>query len=60
MVAIVYQLDTVPILLISGRYQLLKAQELEVNLKVLDEVGLSCIVAVAVDDLALEVLFIMF
>ena len=59
MVAIIYQLDALPILLISGRYQFLKAQELEVNLKVLDEVRLSCIVAVAVYYFVLEVLFIM-
>ena len=59
MFAIIYKLDAAPVLLVAGRDKLLQAEELEVNLEVLYEVRLSCIVAVAVDDLVLEVVFIM-
>ena len=48
MFAIVYQLDAMPILLISGRYQFLKAKRIEVNLKIPDEIRLSWIIAAAV------------
>ena len=58
-VAIIYKLDAMPVLLVARRYQFLKAEELEVNLKIFDEVRLSRVIAVAVDDLALEVVAIM-
>lgn len=48
-----------PILLITSRYKLLKAKLIEIHLKILDEVRLSCIIAVAVDDFTVEVFFIM-
>ena len=59
MFAIIYKLDAVSILLVSSRYQLLKAKLIEVHLKILDEIGLSCVIAVAVDYFAFEVFFIM-
>ena len=60
MFAIVYQLDAMPILLISGRYQFLKAKRIEVNLKIPDEIRLSWIIAVAIYYFAFEMFFIMF
>ena len=48
-----------PVLLISCSDELLKAQLIEVNLKIPDEVGLSCVIAVAVYYFVLEVVFIM-
>ena len=59
MVAIVYQLYSSTVFPVACRYQFLKAKLIEVNLKVLYEVRLSWIIAVAVDDLVLEVFFIM-
>ena len=59
MVAIIHQLQTSAIFPVSCRYQFLQFQLIEVNLKILDEIRLCWIVAVAVDDLALEVVFIM-
>ena len=60
MVAIAYQLYSATVFLIASRYQFLQSKLIEINLKVLDEVGLSCIIAVAVDYFVLEVVFIMF
>ena len=55
MFAIIYKLYPSTILPVACRYQFLKAKRVEVNLKVFDEVRLSWVVAVAVDDLVLEV-----
>ena len=59
MVAAVHEFYSSAVFLISCRYQFLKAQELEVHLKILDEVRLRRIIAIAVDYFILEVFFIM-
>ena len=48
-----------PILLISGRYQFLKAKRIEVNLKVLHEVRLAGVIAVAVYYFVIKVAAVM-
>ena len=59
MAAIIHQLYSTPIFLISCRYQFLQVQLIEVSLKILNKIGLHWIVAVAVDDLAPEVVAVM-
>ena len=56
LVAVVNELDTVPILLIASRDKLLQTKELEVNREVLKEIGLSGIVAVAVDNFTIKMI----
>ena len=53
-VAIIYQLQTTTVFPVACSDQLLQVQLIEVNLKILDEIRLSWIVAVAVDDLAVK------
>ena len=55
MVAIVYQLYSSTVFPVACSDKLLQSKLVEVNLKVLYEVGLSCIIAVAVYYFALEV-----
>ena len=57
--AVVNELDAVPVLLVACSDKLLKAQKLEVNLKILDEVRLSRVIAVAIYYFVFEVVFIM-
>lgn len=59
-VAVVNELDAAPVLLIACSDEFLKSQCFEINLKVLYEIRLSCVVAVAVDYFVFEVFFIMF
>ena len=60
MFAIVYQLYSSTVFPVSCSDKLLKAKLIEVNLKVPDEIRLSCIIAVAVYYFAFEMFFIMF
>ena len=59
MFAIVYQLYSSTVFPVSCSDKLLQSKLIEVNLKIPDEVGLSCIVAVAIDYFVFEVLAVM-
>ena len=59
MFAIIYELYSATVFPVACSDKLLQSKRIEVNLKIFDEVGLSCIVAVAVYYFVLEMLFIM-
>lgn len=59
MIAIVYQLYSSTVFNIACSYKLLKAKLIEINLKILDEIRLSSVIAVAIDDFTVKVFFIM-
>ena len=59
MVAIVYQLYSSAVFPVSCSDKFLKAEELKVHLKILDEVRLHWIIAVAVDYFTVKMFSIM-